>query len=73
MKKSNSHKNSTSHFDVTSKKIESQKKCEVISIKTKCKWTANVSFVSYPSEQRDRAYRNWVRLFLKSLRNTNNS
>jgi hypothetical protein len=38
--------------------------CELI--KNDPKWTANVSFIPYNNEQRDRAYKVWVRLFLKT-------
>lgn len=41
-------------------------KCEAIRVQNKYKWTANVRFVSYDSERRDRAYRDWVKLFLRS-------
>ena len=68
MRKSNSHMNTTSHFDAPSKKGGSPKECDTISVQKEYRWTANVSFVFYKSEQRDKAYRDWVKVFLQTLK-----
>ena len=60
MNKSNSHIKASLSCEKQVEEINSRSKCE------KNKWTANITFIPYKPEQRDRAYRTWVKLFLRS-------
>lgn len=60
---------SQTHSAITSSCSEEQSSLDkqiVIERQKGDKWTATVSFVSYKSGQREKAYRNWVKLFLSA-------